>query len=114
MQGFLTRAEFRSRRRRADRLNITILIVTILPLFILFALPDLFDWKAIVERLPGKWGAIPYVVALLWIFGGIAYANAAWKRSGLVCPSCSKDFRQDAQLEVVMASGRCGNCGTKV
>jgi DNA-directed RNA polymerase subunit RPC12/RpoP len=114
MKGLLTRADFRTRRRRATRLNITILVVVLLPVVVLAVLPDLLGWKAAVERLPGKLGAIPYLVALLWIFVGIAYANAAWKWVGLVCPSCGKDFRQDAQLEAVMASGRCGSCGSKV
>jgi len=90
------------------------MVVIALPVVVLLLLPDLFGWRAAVDRLPGKLSVIPYIAALLWIFGGMAYANGAWKRVGLVCPSCGKDFRQDAQLEVVMASGRCGSCGSKV
>jgi hypothetical protein len=109
MKPLLTRAEFLTRRRRADRSHLTIAVVTSLPLLVLLVLPDLFGWKSFVDSLPGKLGTIPYVAALLWIFGGIAYANRSWKRGGLVCPSCGKDFRQDAELEVVTATGRCGS-----
>jgi DNA-directed RNA polymerase subunit RPC12/RpoP len=114
MERLLTRMEFRTRRRRATRLNFTILIISLLPLLVLVLLPDLLGRKVAFESLPGKLGAIPYMVGLLWLFGGIAYANAAWRRVGLICPSCRKDFRQNAQLDVAMASGRCGNCGSKV
>ncbi len=88
--------------------------VMFLPPFVLMLMPDLFGWKSSIDSLPRKLGAIPYVAVLIWIFVGIWYANRAWKMVGLVCPSCARDFRQDVQLEIVTATGRCGGCGSKV
>jgi len=113
-QAVLTRIQFRSMRRRATRLNLTILLVAILPMIATALLPDLINWKRVFPELQENWGELPYLVGLGWLFSCIIYANRSWKRVGLFCPACRKDFRQEAQLEVVMATCRCGNCGSKV
>jgi hypothetical protein len=75
-----------------------------------------------INNYPGKLPEnIRGLVFIFTLFGGlwgiIAFFGNKAKRHrrqlGLVCPNCKKDF-VGTSVQIIIASGRCGNCGAFV
>jgi hypothetical protein len=63
-----------------------------------------------------KWIVVVEVGALFLFAAVVADLFRLWRRRaklGLVCPKCHDIFREE-KLQVVMVTGKCRKCGTKI